>query len=259
MKKFIIPALSILLILGACDDSGENKTVLSVWLTDTPAEYEEVLIDVKALQVHYSTGNDDGEWIQINDVNTGIYNLLDFTNGMDTLLAEINMPTGHISQMRLILGDNNSLKNDGVYYSLQTPSAQQSGLKFNIHADLIENITYKIWIDFDAGRSVVKKGNDEYILKPVIRTYTKATSGAIKGVIEPAESKPYISVISESFDTLGTYADTTTGNFLFKGLDAGEYKVEFEPVTGYLNYVIEDVEVITGLVTDLGIVTIEAE
>ena len=42
---------------------------------------------------------------------------------------------------------------------LTTPSAQHSGLKLNVHAELTEGITYKILLDFDAVRSVVKTGS----------------------------------------------------------------------------------------------------
>lgn len=50
---------------------------------------------------------------------------------------------------------------------------------------MIDGIEYKLWLDFDAGRSVVEIGNGNYILKPVIRIYSEATSGAIKGSVLP--------------------------------------------------------------------------
>ena len=65
---------------------------------------------------------------------------------------------------------------------LTTPSAQHSGLKLNVHAELTEGITYKILLDFDAARSIVKTGSGAYNLKPVIRTITEATSGLSKAM-----------------------------------------------------------------------------
>jgi hypothetical protein len=63
---------------------------------------------------------------------------------LDTLLGDIELPAGKVSQLRLILGSNNSIKVAGqvLLLPLTTPSAQQSGLKVQIHTDLKEGITY---------------------------------------------------------------------------------------------------------------------
>lgn len=185
------------------------------------------------------------------NVNTGIYKLLDFTNGLDTLLAEMVLPPGLITQIRLVLGNNSSVKKEGVYYDLKTPSAQQSDLKRNIHAELMAGIHYNIWIDFDACRSIVEKGNGTFSLKPVIRSYTEATSGAIKGVIDPVKTKPYVYAVSAELDTSGTFADTISGNFNIAGLKAGNYKIEVLPTEEYDRLVIENIPIFTGEVRDL--------
>ena len=244
------------------DDKGSGMTKFNVYLTDAPGDYEEVLIDIREVRVHVDNADstDEGGWQTLENINEGVYNLLDFTNNMDTLLASDELPAGHISQMRLILGDNNQVKIDGVYHDLKTPSGQQSGLKLNIHADLEEDIEYDIWIDFDADKSIVKAGNSGiYILKPVIRTYTRATSGAIEGTVNPVGSRPYVMAVSSAHDTIGTPADTITGAFMLKGLTEGDYTVVFEPVTGYVKKTMEDVSVTFGVVTDLGTIEIEEE
>ena len=249
--------INLVIIASACSsDGGEAR--LSVRLTDSPVDYEELLIDVQDIKINVSL-DEEGGWKSLTNVEKGIYNLLEFTNGLDTLLADEILPAGTISQMRLVLGTNNNVVIDGISHPLETPSAQQSGLKFNIHAELTEGITYKLWIDFDAGRSVVEKGNGKYLLKPVIRTYTEASSGAIKGSVTPVEAKPYIMAISAKNDTLGTYADEETGFFLIRGVEAGDYDVEFKPVDGYVEKEIEDVSVLIGEVYAIGEVTLEKE
>ncbi|TAJ11494.1 DUF4382 domain-containing protein [Marinilabiliaceae bacterium JC017] len=258
MKKVFLVVLGAVLLLGACsDDDAPKNARLVVNLTDAPGDYEEVIINVQDVKINASN-EDEGGWMSMSEVNKGEYNLLDFTNGMDTLLAEQELPAVKVSQMRLVLGDGNKVKIDGQYYDLDTPSASQSGLKFNIHADLAEGVTYKLWIDFDAARSIVKKGNGSYSLKPVIRTYTEATSGAIKGAISPVEAKPYVMAISAAQDTVGTYADLETGKFLIKGIDEGTYKVEIVPAKEYQKKEIENVEVVIGETTDLEIIELEA-
>ncbi|MCF8232022.1 MAG: DUF4382 domain-containing protein [Bacteroidales bacterium] len=258
--KSVIFVLGALFLFSACEkeeNSSSDSAVLNIRLTDAPANYEEVLIDVEEVRIHVSSDEGEGNWQTLENVNTGIYNLLEFTNGVDTVLAQEEMPAGTISQMRLVLGSENSIKVNGEYYDLQTPSAQQSGLKFNVHAELTPGLTYEMWIDFDAGRSVVKRGNGEYLLKPVIRTYTEATSGAVKGVVEPVEADPYIMAISENDDTISTYADTTSGQFLIEGLEPGAYDVEFEPVDDFTGQTVEDVDVSVGQVTSIDTITFQ--
>lgn len=189
MKKLWLLILSVLTVLTGCDitydDYMDNEANVMIWLTDDPADYEAVLIEIQAMEVIYTTDDEEDKKIYVNDINYGVYNLLDFTNGMDTLLAEITVPPGHISQMRLVLGKHNSVQKNGIYYELVTPSAEESGLKFDLDVEIMEDVIYQIWIDFDAGSSVVELGNDEFILKPVISTYTEAVSGTIIGMVEP--------------------------------------------------------------------------
>ena len=97
--------------------------------------------------------------------------------------------------MRMVLGLNNSILINGVSYPLQTPSAQQSGLKFNWNQNLSGNGAYTVWIDFDAGRSIVKTGNVSYILNPVIKAFSELTNGQIKGYVKPQSANAVIHAI----------------------------------------------------------------
>lgn len=254
MKKILFALIALVLILGACNNDDENKDsmgTLSVRLTDAPSDYEEVLIDVQELRINVNSDDESG-WQEMEMETTGQIDLLTLTNGHDTLLAEEDFPAGKISQMRMILGENNEIKVDGKYYDLSTPSAQQSGLKFNIHATLEAGVTYRMWIDFDANKSIVEKGNGKYSLKPVIKVFTEATSGSIKGKVMPVNSKPWIYAISESNDTTSTISDAVTGEFLLKGLDAGSYRVVFNPEDGYNELEKTNVMVTIGNSTDMG-------
>ncbi len=246
MKKLILTMMIGAAILTACEQTtNNNMATLSVHLTDAPADYEEVLIDIQKVLIHTDVEGED-DWTEMENSNIGVYNLLDFTNGLDTLLAEHEMPAATISQMRLVLGDKNQIKYRGLYYDLNTPSAQQSGLKFNIHAELTEGVTYHLWIDFDAGRSIVQKGNGSYSLKPVIRTYTEASSGAINGIIHPANERAYVTAISGNQDTLATFSDTVNGHFLIRGVDAGSYTLRVTPGSAYQTQTIDDINVVLG-------------
>lgn len=262
MKKLIlllIPVAIIGFIACSKNASTSNTSSLNVYLVDGPAAYDKVYIDVQSIQVKATTDTSQSDWQTLNIPRTGVYNLLDFKNGLETLLGTLQLPAGHISQLRLILGTNNSVVLNGVSYPLATPSSQQSGLKLAINADLLSGIDYKLWIDFDAARSIIQTGNNTYILKPVIRTFTQSESGAIKGIVLPIAAKGWVFAIVNSTDTISsTPVDITTGAYLLRGIPANTYKVAFHATIGnYMDTTFSAVTVTTGNITDLGTLTLK--
>lgn len=257
VKRLLTSAAAVVVtvfFITACSDNGSKNARLEVRLTDAPGDYQEVNIDIQGVEIHSSEGTQMSGW-QSLDIQAGVYNLLELTNGLDTLLGSIELPAGRVSQIRLILGENNSIKVNDQIFDLSTPSAQQSGLKLNLQANLTEGITYKVLLDFDVARSIVKTGSNVYKLKPVIRAISQATSGAIKGSVSVIESTPAVYVIN-GLDTVGTSFADTAGKFLVKGVPAGTYTVSFAPATGYTIANKTGVVVTTGTVTDLGTVTV---
>jgi hypothetical protein len=247
-----------LTFFSACDsDTNENGSArMEVRMTDAPGDYKEVNIEIVSVQVHKETTDDGSGWITLDEINPGIYNLLNFANGKDTLLASSTLPAGQISQIRLQLGDENTvvLKN-GQKIELKTPSGQSSGVKLKVNANLKADVTYTLLLDFDAARSVVAKGNGGYNLKPVIRVITKATAGGITGTVTPAIYKPGIYVISAANDTIGGFANDA-GNFLIKGVPAGTYTVKFYTENNAHNKTVENVLVTQDDIKDLGTVVL---
>lgn len=256
MKKLFLLGLfaSFFAIISCSDDTmEEGKTAtVNVKLTDGPAMYDAVKIDVQRIEI-----NANGNWVPIVFPNPGIFNLLDFKNGADVALGQVVLPIGNVSQMRMILGTNNSIIVDGISYPLQTPSAQQSGLKFNWNQTLAPNGAYNVWIDFDAGKSIVKTGNGAYILKPVIRAFSELTDGQIKGYVLPLVSKPIVHVIAVN-DTVATAIPNPDGFFMFRGLPQGSYTVSYdaENTTGYIDENANNVSVVFGQINNLGTKTL---
>ncbi len=242
-------------IISSCSKEKTNSR-LSIYLTDAPAAYDAVHIDIVKVMIKASSDQGDNGWQEL-PVNAGIYNLLDFTNGMDTLLSSVELPAGRISQLRLILGENNTITLNGSTFDLplETPSAHTSGLKFNIHADLIGGVEYKLWVDFDAARSVVVTGSHTYKLKPVIRTFTEALAGAIKGNVQPAAAQATVYAISGT-DSLSAIPDAVTGDFLIRGVPAGTWNVVADGNNGYVDQTVSGVAVTLGHVTVVDTITL---
>lgn len=239
--------ISVVALLPACKKDNADKAHLTVRMTDAPANYDAVMIDVQGVEV---TG-EGGNLVMLN-TSAGIYNLLDFTNGMDTLIASGDMDAGTISQIRLILGTENSVMVDSVVYHLSTPSAEQSGLKLQIHQTFVAGVAYYILLDFDASQSIILQGNGEYKLKPVIRTINAAVSGSIKGSISPISLGTTISATSNGV----VYSTTANlnGYFMIAGLPAGTYDITVTPALPLQPITITGKTVVIGESTDLGII-----
>ncbi len=252
MKKlFLIPALILAVFMSSCKDDNNTGSVtrFNVKMTDGPGAYDALLISVKEIVVLTSEGE------TTLPINSGSFDILKFRMGKDTLLASQDIPTGRLNEIRLVLNDTgNKVIVDGVSHDLTTPSGQTSGLKLKINDDLVSGIEYTLKLDFDAAKSIVKTGNGKYILKPVIRAMTNSVSGALTGIILPAASNSKIYAITGT-DTIGAVADAT-GKFFIPGIQSGTYKVNIAPQSPYLLKSIENVQIVTGSVKDLGTITV---
>lgn len=257
--RFTAPLVALLiasiLFLGACKKDEDNKgmTRMKVRMIDAPSPYnfEEVNIDVVGVETHI-----DNTWYNLS-FNPGIYNILTLVNGTNVLIADDSVPAGHMSQLRLILGDNNTIKVDGVVYPLTIPSGSESGLKLNVHEDLPVD-DYTLMIDFDAAHSIVVQGNGQYKLKPVLHAFTVETTGMVSGQVLPALPGTAIIAVNNSNPdiTYSAYADPVTGQFLLQGLVAGTYTVNVYPPGTNIPIVIVNVAVSDNTTTVLGVITI---
>ncbi|WP_303918039.1 DUF4382 domain-containing protein [Draconibacterium sediminis] len=172
MKKLITVFIIAATFFVACsdDDNKAGTGTLKVNLTDAPAEYSKVLVDIQGLRINVNDADTtEGNWMDLELDTMGQIDLLELTDGVSIQLSDDEIPAGYLSQIRLILGENNQLvigENDTV--DMDTPSAQQSGLKVNVHDSIADGETFSMMLDFDAEKSVVDKGNGTYSLKPVL-------------------------------------------------------------------------------------------
>jgi hypothetical protein len=252
LSKLLI--LAILAILSACDKNNDsNNPVFSVKLVDAPAGYDAVNVEI--LYMEANMGND---WVEFPVENSGVYNLQEFTNGNTMLLiGDTSIAPGVMTELRLILGTNNSVVVDGISYELKTPSGQTSGYKIKMDPQPLEpGGLYRLVIDFDVSVSVHQTGNGKYMLKPVVRGYLETAIGGIAGTIVPPASAYYVEALNTT-DTTGTLIDQVTGEFLVGTAVPGTYDVTFYANSGFSDTTIGGIVVIAGYITQMGIVTIE--
>ena len=167
MNRFWVLLLAFAAIAASsCKKDVENTaTTLNIRLTDGPGAYDQVNIDL--LEIRVKTSDDTSKWLSI-PTNAGVYNLLEFQNGIDTLIATGPVPLVTLKELRFVLGPNSTVMQDSMLYPLQTPSAESSGLKVKIDKSLSLNLNTFV-LDFDAEKSVHGTGSGKFILKPVIK------------------------------------------------------------------------------------------
>jgi|TARA_R110000737_G_scaffold268624_2_gene276024 hypothetical protein len=169
MKKILFISfisLSLISIVSySCTKKTKGNAKLNIRMIDAPGDFQQVNVDVQQVEVHTQNGG----WVSL-PTNAGIYDLLTLQNDVSASLVNQGvLPAGQMTQFRMILGPNNTVMVDSIIHDLDTPSAQQSGLKINVKTNFAPNELYEIILDFDAEKSVVKKGNGGYNLKPVLK------------------------------------------------------------------------------------------
>src|SRR6187399_433406 len=253
ISALILTLVSLTVLISCKKDGASNGNArLQVYLTDDPGDYEAVYIDVKDVQINV-TGDSSNGWQSLKNVNAAVYDVLKLVNDDDTLLADANIPSGKLHQMRLVLGTENYVKIEGTsqLIKLETPSAQQSGLKLNIQQDVQDGILYTITLDFDVAKSIVKTGNNKYILKPTIRTILNAAGGSIKGVVMPKDFKSAVYAV-QGVDTIASTFTDPDGGYLLRGLVTGTYGVFYKPTNiAYKDSLRTNISVSTNAITKI--------
>jgi len=275
--KYVMIVATGAIIFFACskEKSSDNSSVpsgkqsLNLYLTDGPTDFfDKVLIDIKSVKVLVDTcdrsrrrqDNWDSTkkcfvWDSLA-VKPGVYDLLSLRNGIDTLLGSGIVTDGTIRKIVITLGTNNSIVKDSVSYPLNLLNSQTTITirLFGNECDNFQSGHYRLWLDFDCGRSIVRLRDGAFYLSPVIKAFIIKESGAVKGIVKPNDAYPIISVYNAT-DTAYAFP-WRDGQFKVRGLDSGTYSVFVNAGNGYKDTTISNVSVTIGKETDLGTITL---
>lgn len=266
--------LAGLLALAGCGDGDGGSLIppaqqgtLRASLTDGPAcGFNSVFVTVDSVRVHTSAsaGDSSSGWSEIVlSPGPQKIDLLTLTNGVFYTLGETALPAGTYQQIRLVLESNASVPNansvvpiGGVEQPLDTPSGPQSGLKINGNFTVQGNQLTDLVLDFDACKSIVRRGNGTFGLKPVISAVPLSVAGDLIGTVTGA---PGAMVYAERGGQVikATVADGS-GNFKLSPIAqvANPDRVDVVIVPTFANgrasSVIRDVPVVAGELFTIG-------
>ncbi len=286
-KWILAVIIGTVLITVSCQKSSSIKTSkqstqMSVYLTDDPAQFDAVLIDIQTVEVKIDTnqnhqeGNFDNNDIDANDdnkghdqfgiwdtlsISPGVYNIMNLRNGIDTLLGKGGIPAGRINKIRLTLGDNNSIVVDSVSHPLSLFPGTNHFVYVKInegdHDDQDDNEgnnTSKLWLDFDLQASI-KEYNGHYYLRPTIRPFGMKKFGKIEGKVWPRAAEPLVWAIMGQ-DTAMAIPNKDEGEYKIRGLNPGTYNVWIQGANGYKDTLLSNIVVKMGEDTEIPSITL---
>jgi len=221
---------------------------VTIYLTDhqTPV-FDSVFIDLRKMEVKLEEDSlPDGGWINLT-IRAGVYNILRFRNGLDTLFATGTLPNARIQKIRLTLGTQNSVMKGGQSFPLRVKDEdrevvaelQSSNFEITTSGQVL------FWIDFDASRSIQADNSGSgsgngFRLKSSIKIFTHSNSGEIEGKVLPRAADALVMAINGT-DTTMAVPDDDDGEFKIVGLNAGTYRVFIDGQNNYIDSTINNV------------------
>lgn len=204
----VIISIAVLMIgCGELPIASAAVGTLRINITDAPPDLdiEEVWLTVEAVSVHLAENEEeqeeeqeqgtqnnqnqnenqnesesDGGWLSLNLDETTRFNLLDYQNGAEKNLAIGQLNEGRYTQIRMDVSlVEVKLAGDPDLKVAKLPS---DTLKFIHPFEIAEAQVTEILFDFDALKSINKRGNGELICKPVIKLTTTQASETISAL-----------------------------------------------------------------------------
>ena len=179
----------------ACGESGDTGQV-RLELGDAPFPFELIdsaIVVVESIDVHIAADDPDQSGFHVLTTTQQTLNLLELQNGITAVLAQSEVPTGKITEIRLEVSEASVTLTDGRTFDLDIPSGDESGLKVfpNPHIVVVSSLTTELLLDFDVSRSFhpIPSGAthaaeiQEFTFRPSLRATNLSETGTLSGTV----------------------------------------------------------------------------
>ena len=159
MKKFILGAILVALILSGC--SSEKTGKFQLYLTDVSiAGLDHVYVTMSGAYLR----KQDGSWTDNISSASLTFDLLSLQNRED-MVAEVKLQEGTYTGIKLVISAASVVSDTRTFnITIDPPYEVIIPAVFTIRVDG----TVELVLDFDAGQSLTDLGNGQYSLMPVI-------------------------------------------------------------------------------------------
>ena len=185
-RHFFVVALLGAVLVG-CDSANEDSVAtVSIRLTDMPFPFDDADSANVVIERVELIGSEDSTSSIVMSDSLKPFNLLDLQNGVTADLANLDIPAGSYSQLRIVVSEDASvIMKDSTSFDLKIPSGSQTGIKVNLsNFDLQEADSAVVTVDFNVEESFVVRGNPStvkditgFIFKPVLKVESYSLNG----------------------------------------------------------------------------------
>jgi len=236
MARNLAACTGVLILLAGCDSGTGGTGQLAVQLTDAPIDnVQTATVWVSSVYLFGGSDSTNPHYVVLSTPQQ--YDLLTLTNGATAALGVVTIPTGNYTQMRFVVDSARVTLKAGKTFSdgttsrtLQTPSAQQTGIKVNFSGPV--NVTTGqtiLVVDFDVSRNFVFTGPSALptgmLFTPVLHASVRDIAGSIAGTVTPLTSKAHLYAIMNGDTVTSAIADSVTGVYQLWYLPPGSYTV----------------------------------
>ena len=263
MKKFplLIPIL-ICCLFYSCITDGERSTALvNVFVIDAPGDFDEVWVEILGVDVKTigTRGQDNADPVFFENLQSNKQvNLSSLILDKQFLVGRGELLVGAITELTLKLGTDHYVVIDGARIPLVIENIENQNPSLTVNYTLDPGISYDIFIDFEVFRSITSQPNpaNGFVLRPKLRSFTRADTGEIAGSILPLRENAIIYAIQGRDTVSSTAIDLPTGKFKLRGI-LGSHTVSIIPFnTKYLPETIPNVNVESRKITQINAITL---
>lgn len=229
--------LALTLFAAGCDDpSGGDQARVSLRLTDAPGDLASATVEIREIYFQGAADDEGADGRVTLFEGSRTFDLLDLQNGVTEELADVLIPAGSYSQLRLIVGEATITTLEGTSYStsngtLQCPSCAQTGLKVNLPGGSVslENDAHILLIDFDVAQSFGRAAGQSgrWVMHPVLAATTLETSGVIAGTVSLGEGVTFPTCGGAQTDLTHFVPTAVAGEMSISGFTAADGALRF--------------------------------
>jgi hypothetical protein len=256
--------------------TGSLSKELSVIISDAPADFQQVYIDIQKVEIKElsdesllpgnpilssdtdeedrgTIADDFGTWKTISFSPQNL-NLLALRNGRERILGSV-MVNNAVSKIRITLGaESYAIDKQGNQRPLLMNPANESVFYIQLSEnDLDENLLsgkHEIRIDFDLVKSVVEN-NGILGLEPHIRPFSISGFGILEGIVGTQNGSPAIVTITDENGVVATTITEEDGYFQLRGIRPGIPCRVIYDAPGHLPHSVDQVVPVKGQTTAL--------
>lgn len=174
--KTLLFSIFTLLLLSNCSKEEEStyieNSLVNVKLVGTHTQLNRFNLEVLDVQLKVlEDETNPNAWLSLNTINTGVHDLTNFIdNQVITLVDFEQVPAEFIYNIKLVLGEENSVVKNHIEYVLDVESEYDNASVNVLEKKLVENKLYEFTIELDIDESIHFSSQNEAKLNPKMNT-----------------------------------------------------------------------------------------